>query len=285
MPSSPDIARATADWQALSDSQIVARVVAGETALFELLMRRYNQRLFRALRAVLKNHADAEDALQECYIRAFRELHSFRGQASVSSWLMRIGVNLAIDRRRRQARVVSLEPEALEIEMDRSPALSPATPEDANVSRELRELLEGAIDGLPLAYRTVFVLREVEGLGVRETAESLGIEEATVRTRLHRARRRLRDRLYDRAGATAADVFEFGGATCDRVVAHVLPRLSMQKSRANSGGERVSSQGDRSGRGRDRPFQKRLQGLGIPASRPHSSVGPEKSSTERTRPQ
>jgi len=226
LPSSGIAGGYGAEREALSDSEVVARVCAGDTALFELLMRRHNQRIFRALRAILKNDAEAEDALQECYVRAYRELHTFRGQAQVSTWLTRIGVNLAIDRHRRQARIVSMEPAALEIELDRSVAPDSVTPEDARVTRELHDLLEGAIDDLPLDYRAVFVLREIEGLDTKDTAESLGITESTVKTRLHRARSRLREALYDRAGATAADVFRFGGERCDRVVARVLAALT-----------------------------------------------------------
>lgn len=215
------------DPAALSDSEVVARVRAGDTALFELLMRRHNQRLFRTLRAILKSDGEAEDALQECYVRAYRKLHTFEDRARVSTWLTRIGVNLALDRLRRQARVVSLDPEAFAAELDRSGERAPVNPEDANVSRELAGLLERAIDALPLAYRSVFVMREIEGLGTRDTAESLGIEEATVKTRLHRARGRLRETLYEHAGSTAPDVFRFGGARCDRVVAGVLERLAV----------------------------------------------------------
>jgi len=222
---------------ALTDAEVVARVRSGETALFELLMRRHNERLFRTLRAILRCDVEAEDAMQECYLRAYRELHTFEGRSRLSTWLTRIGVNLALDRRRRQSRLVFLGSDALEVSLETSATPGPVTPEAAQVSRELTRLLVTAIDDLPLDYRAVYVLREVEGLGTRETAESLGILEATVKTRLYRARARLREVLAGCAGASAAEVFRFGGERCNRVVARVLARLpGCRSGESTSGG-------------------------------------------------
>jgi len=211
------------DWP--SDVEVVTRVCSGETALFELLMRRHNQRIFRALRAVLRDDSEVEDAMQECYLRAYRQLSTFEQRSTVATWLTRIGVNLALDRRRRAGRIVPLEPHALEKALGAAEVAPGATPEDEYASRELADLLTEAIDELPDGYRAVFVMREIEGLGTRDTAESLGMEEATVKTRLHRARVRLRASLGDRAGASFQDVYEFGGERCNRVVARVLGQL------------------------------------------------------------
>jgi len=221
-PRSKNSVEIEAEREFLSDEEVVARTRSGDTAVFELLMRRHNQLIFRALRAILKDDAEAEDVLQECYVRAYEKLHTFRGEARVSSWMTRIGVNLALDRLRKRGRTVSLEPSSIEVS-------NTGTPEDASATRELNRLLESAIDALPAPYRSVFVLREVEGLGTQDTADSLGIESATVKTRLHRARAHLRKDLYARVGVTAPEVFRFGGERCDRVVASVLAKLSANR--------------------------------------------------------
>lgn len=221
-PRSKNSAKIEAERELLSDEEVVARTRSGDTAVFELLMRRHNQLIFRALRAILKDDAEAEDVLQECYVRAYENLHTFRGEARVSSWMTRIGVNLALDRLRKRGRTVSLDPSSIEVS-------NTGTPEDASAARELNRLLESAIDALPALYRSVFVLREVEGLGTQDTADSLGIESATVKTRLHRARAHLRKDLYARVGVTAPEVFRFGGERCDRVVASVLAKLSANR--------------------------------------------------------
>ena len=214
-----------------SDAVLVGRVLAGETALFERIMRRHNQRVFRAARAIVRDDAEAEDVMQETYTRAFAHLGQFRGDAQLGTWLVRIAVHEAFARVRRQRRLAPLPPgddmEALPMP-DRA---MPIDPERAANNAELRRLLERAIDDLPETYRTVFVLREVEGLSTATTAECLGVSEEVVKTRLLRARTRLRDGLYERAGAVASDAFTFGAERCDRVVAAVLNRLAPDPAR------------------------------------------------------
>lgn len=209
-----------------SDGVLVGRVLAGETALFERIMRRHNQRVFRAARAILRDDAEAEDVMQETYTRAFAHLGQFRGEAQLGTWLVRIAVHEAFARVRRRRRLAPLPPaddmEALPMP-DRA---VPVDPEREANNAELRRLLERAIDDLPETYRTVFVLREVEGLSTATTAECLGVSEEVVKTRLLRARARLRDGLYERAGAVASGAFTFGAERCDRVVAAVLSRLA-----------------------------------------------------------
>jgi len=203
----------------LSDEDIVARVRAGDASLFELIMRRHNQRLYRAARSILRDEAEIEGVLQETYVRAFTHLDQFLGRAQFSTWLTRIAVHEALARRKRRRRVTDLE------EIVDKVASPEAGPEDQAFQTELRRIFEVSIDLVPDAYRTVFVLRDIEGLSTAETAASLSIPEETVKTRLHRARRQLRRQLERALGGTVQDVFAFGNERCDRVVAAVLQRV------------------------------------------------------------
>jgi RNA polymerase sigma-70 factor (ECF subfamily) len=203
------------------DEQIVERVMAGDTPLFEVLMRRYNQRLFRAARAILKDDADAEDVVQEAYVRAFAHLRDFERRASFATWLTKITIYEALARARKRGRFETMDTDD-ETEVA---ATSTADPERAASQRQLAAVVEEAIDRLPVAFRAVLLLRTVEGLSVAETAASLGIAEETVRTRLHRARAALRDCLQERTAEALPQVHPFDGARCDRIVAAVLARL------------------------------------------------------------
>jgi RNA polymerase sigma-70 factor, ECF subfamily len=210
----------------VADEALVPRILAGETALFELIMRRHNQRLYRAARAILNDDAEAEDVMQETYVRAFAHLGQFRGDALLATWLTRIAVHEAFARARRRRRLAALPPDDNDVEtLFMADRPTPADPEREANNAELRGLLERAIDELPETYRTVFVLREVQGLSTATTAECLGVSEEVVKTRLSRARARLRDGLYERAGAVAGSALTFGAERCDRVVAAVLSRL------------------------------------------------------------
>lgn len=221
-------ARAAAATLAPDDAELVRRVVGGDTAAFELLMRRHNRRLYRIARALLRDAAEAEDALQEAYLSAFRALPAFRAEAAVATWLGRIVVNECMDRLRRNARrdnVVTLVPAHGDEEVRQEPAgIEPDTPERAVARAEMRALLERSIDALPQEFRAVFVLRAVQELSVEETAASLGIPEATVRTRHFRARGLLRAAIARDLESAATGLFDFDGARCDRVVARVLGR-------------------------------------------------------------
>jgi RNA polymerase sigma-70 factor (ECF subfamily) len=198
---------------------------------FERLMRRYNQRLFRVARAVLRDDADAEDALQDAYVQAYRKLDGFRGEAELGTWLTRIVINQALMRvrsRSRDRRVVSFTPAGegtRELDVADTRAESPS---DAALRGEVRKVLERRIDELPEVFRTVFVMREVEEMTARETADALGIPEATVRTRLFRARALLREALDRDMESARGGVFGFDGARCDRIVAAVLQRLDAE---------------------------------------------------------
>ena len=212
--------------QLASDLQLIERVRAGEIALYELLMRRHNQRIYRVIRSVVSNDLEAEDILQEAWVRAFEHLNQFAGRANFSTWVARIAFNEALARRRTSARWTPLEDEAGNImpELNRHPTTS-ATPETEAIQGQLGQMLQSAVDTLPETYRSVFVLREVEQLNTSETAECLGLSEEAVKTRLHRSRALLRRELESRMGSTIREAYSFLGARCDRVVARVLERI------------------------------------------------------------
>ena len=207
------------DSAEVSDEQVVERVRGGDTAAFELLMRRHNQRLYRTVRSIVRDEAETEDILQESYMRAYSHLDQFRGQARFATWLTRIAVHEALHRREHRGRVTAIDDVAGAL------ASPGAGPEDGAADRELRHLLEASIDRLSDDFRTVFVLRDVEGLSTAETADSLDIPEETVKTRLHRARRQLQGHLNRAMGASAREVFTFGFHRCDRLVAAVMQRV------------------------------------------------------------
>jgi RNA polymerase sigma-70 factor (ECF subfamily) len=207
---------------ALTDEEAVRRVVEGDTAFFEILMRRHNQRIYRAVRAVLGSEEEVEDVMQQAYLNAYQHLAGFAGEARFSTWLTRIAVNEALARRRKRSGFVQGDDEmTLTLADDRTP-----DPEQQASAAELREVMEREVAALPDAFRTIFVLREVEGLSTAEAAECLGISEDLAKTRLHRARTQLRENLYRRAGVTVSSIFSFGNERCDRVVANVMARLS-----------------------------------------------------------
>jgi RNA polymerase sigma-70 factor (ECF subfamily) len=205
----------------MPDEAIVTRVLAGEPRLFELLMRRYNRRLFRVARAVLRDDGEAEDVAQDAWVRAYAHLAGFEGRARFSTWLTRICVNEALARARRARRLEPLDPDD---DAQETP-MSTATPEQQASDGELRRVLEQAIDALSESFRTVFVMRTVEGLSVAETAECLGVAEETVKTRAFRARALLQRAIVERLDSVAGRAFDFQGARCDRIVARVLERI------------------------------------------------------------
>jgi RNA polymerase sigma-70 factor, ECF subfamily len=225
-----DRAAALASASTLSDAEIVKRVRAGERALFEILMRRHNQRLYRAARAVVKDESEVEDVMQQAYINAFTHLHQFEERSQFSTWLTRITLNEAFGRRRKLRLAASMTGEPSEFEdpenvMDTITSPQP-DPERQAYAQELHRLLEQAVDALPETYRTVFMLRDIEGLSTSEAGEGLGLGDEAVKTRLHRARAMIRRTVTARIGEVAAGAFQFHAPRCDRVVSAVLSRLS-----------------------------------------------------------
>jgi len=220
-----------------TDAEIVARIREGDIALFEVLMRRHNQRVYRVARAVVKDETDAEDVMQQAYINAFMHLDQFEERAQFSTWLTRITLHEALARRRRS----HAHPTASITDGDQDGELMDeliapdADPERQAYSAQLTHVLENAVDALPEAYRIVFALRDVEGLSTAETAASLSLSEEAVKTRLHRARAMLRRTLADQFGAASTQAFQFHASRCDRVVSAVLARI-LPPSAASSDG-------------------------------------------------
>jgi RNA polymerase sigma-70 factor (ECF subfamily) len=204
---------------------VVARVLAGETALFELLMRRHNQRVYRIARSIVRDDDEAQDVTQQAYLSAYANLSQFAGDASFATWLTRIAINTALARTQKRTRraEVTLMSDAQQGE---EPLISPLrTPEEHASGREMRDLIEAAIDRLPELYRVVFMMREVQQLDVTETSSCLDISESNVKVRLHRAKAMLRDALCTQLDRAAEQAFPFLGERCDRIVEAVMSQL------------------------------------------------------------
>jgi RNA polymerase sigma-70 factor (ECF subfamily) len=216
---------------ALDDIELARRIASGDNVAFETVMRRHNGMLFRVARSILKDDHEAEDALQEAYVDAYGQIAKFRGDAKLSTWLTRIVINEALGRLRKRKRdgvvvpLTAAQPDAQEREEPVLDDRSSESPENAVLRSEVRRLLEQKVDKLPVAYRTVFIMREVEEMTVEETAMCLSIPSATVRTRLFRARALLRESLARELDMATIGVFAFAGERCDRIVAGVLRRV------------------------------------------------------------
>jgi RNA polymerase sigma-70 factor (ECF subfamily) len=211
------------------DAELVRRALARDEAAVRAIMQSNNRRLYRLARGILRNDSEAEDVVQETYVRAFTHLEQFRGDSSLATWLGRIAINEALGRLRRQRPGVelnSLPPGALEAQIIQFP-LSAASedPEKSMAQREIQHVVEHAIDELPEAFRIVFITRVIEGMNVEETAEILGLKPETVKTRLHRARTMLRDNVEKKIGPVVMEAFPFAGKRCERLTDSVLKRL------------------------------------------------------------
>jgi RNA polymerase sigma-70 factor (ECF subfamily) len=207
------------DSHAPTDAAVIARVLAGDAGSFEVLMRRYNRRVYRAARAVLRDEGEAEDVVQDAWVRAYTHLRQFSGRASFATWLTRIAFHESLARRRYRVRHLPLDEHAAALPAPTRP------PEQEVGAQQVASALEAAIDALPAPYRMAFVLRDLEGLGTAEAAACLEVPEATVKTRLHRARALLRSRLDAMLDISVDGVYAFGGPRCDRVVAAVMARI------------------------------------------------------------
>ena len=222
-----------APYTDLADADLASRVAARDHSAFEALMRRYNGRLFRVARSVLKDDADAEDAVQDAYLEAYKHMDQFRGDSQLSTWLTRITINQALMRLRKQKRDRVVVPFAASSDDERTSMEEQLPDENAEAATsavlraEVRRMMEQRIDQLPASFRAVFIMRDVEEMSVQETADALGIPSATVRTRLFRARALLRDSLTRDFDHATSDVFSFAGARCDRIVARVLERVEV----------------------------------------------------------
>jgi len=222
----PQTAPARAD-----DTELVRRAMARDGAAVRAIMQANNRRLYRLARGILRNDGEAEDVVQETYVRAFTHLESFRGDSSLATWLARIAMNEALGRLRRQRPNVDIDrlaPGALEAQIIQFPLSATVDdPEKSMAQREIQHVVEHAIDELPEAFRVVFITRVIEGMNVEETAEILDIKPETVKTRLHRARAMLRDNVEKKIGPVLMEAFPFAGRRCERLTDAVLKRLDL----------------------------------------------------------
>jgi RNA polymerase sigma-70 factor (ECF subfamily) len=213
------------------DVDLVRRAIARDGDAFRLIMQRYNQRLYRIARSILRNDGEAEDVVQEAYVRAFTHLDSFRGDSSLATWISRITINEALGRLRKQRPTVDIatfESQRTPAEIIQFPLTSKADdPERTMAQRQLLQLVEQATDNLPEVYRVVFITRVIEGMSVEDTAELLGLRPETVKTRLHRARKMVREQLDKQIGPVLMDAFPFAGRRCERMTSEVMKRLGL----------------------------------------------------------
>ena len=212
-----------------NDTELVQRALARDAGAFRAIMKAHNRRLYRIARSILRNNADAEDAVQEAYVSAFTNLASYRGEGSLKSWLSRIVINEALGRMRQRHSSIdlaALEQQQCEAQVIQFPQSTPNDdPERTMAQRQIIHLVEQATDNMPEAFRLVFVTRVIEGMSIEETSELLGIKPETVKTRLHRARQLVRDQLEKEIGPILTDAFPFAGRRCERVTEAVMMRL------------------------------------------------------------
>jgi|SRR5215469_974816 len=220
------------DLNALGDAQLVQLVLRRDSSAFRTLIQRHNRRLYRLARAVVRDDNEAEDVVQEAYVRAFAALEDFRGDSSLTTWLSRIVLNEALGRVRRRrptvdwAAIENQEPSQGQV-IPFPLATPQLDPERTMAQREIQRLLEHAIDDLPEDFRTVLVARGIEEMSIKETANLLGIRAATVKTRLHRARQLLKQALEKHVDSALTDVFPFDGRRCERMTSVVLQRFGL----------------------------------------------------------
>jgi RNA polymerase sigma-70 factor (ECF subfamily) len=214
-----------------TDVELVRRALARDEAAVRAIIQANNRRLYRLARGILRNDSEAEDVVQETYVRAFTHLESFRGDASLATWLSRIAMNEALGRLRRQRPSVDvndLAPGVLEAQIIPFPlAAASEDPEKSMAQREIQQVVEHAIDELPEAFRIVFITRVIEGMNVEETAELLALKPDTVKTRLHRARAMLRENVEKKIGPVVMEAFPFAGKRCERLTEAVLKKLGL----------------------------------------------------------
>jgi RNA polymerase sigma-70 factor (ECF subfamily) len=208
----------------LDDAEVVRRVLAGEVELFEVLLRRHDPRVYRTVRAILRDESEAEDAMQSAWVRAYQHLGDWAGASSFTTWLLKIAANEALGRLRRRGRLVPVEDE----EDGDGGIMDPRAedPEERAAAHETVRLLERAVDSLSTPYRSVYMLREIEELSTAETAEALGLSEEAVKVRLHRARGMLREALGEAIGRAAPEAFQFLAPRCNRMVERVMAAIA-----------------------------------------------------------
>lgn len=220
-------------YDEVDDNGLVELARSGDAAVFRVIMQRHNRRLYRVARGILGHDADTEDVVQETYVKAFKNLARFRGESSLATWLTRIAINEALGRKRKRRPTIDLSKlDMIDEQGEVRVLIFPGAPVDGNPESdanraEIRRLLERAVDDLPDAFRIVFVMRDIEQMNVEETASQLEIPPETVKTRLHRARRLLREALQEKLGSALQDTYSFDGERCERMTGAVLLRMGM----------------------------------------------------------
>jgi len=213
------------DFDRLPDSAVVGRILSGEKALFELLLRRHNQKLYRVIRTYLRDTQDIEDTMQEAYLKAFNKLHQFRGDSGFATWLVRIGINEALQRikKNKVKSIQEFNADSDTLEHLQLPDLRGMNPEKIAIGKEMKSLIESAIDTLPEKYRVIYVLKEVQGMETSELCECLGISENNAKVRIHRAKILMKESLLQLS--SDIQIFEFGNAKCDSITNQVMRKI------------------------------------------------------------
>lgn len=209
----------------ITESELIKRIIAGEKELYEILVRRNNQKLFRVVRSYLKDGNEIEVIMQNTYVLAYTKLYQFNHKAAFSTWLIRIGINEALARLKEKGKVILLNDDRNDTthKVFTIPDHKQLNPQEKMIQKETKQLLEGAIDQLEPKYRTVYILKEVEEMSIKEVAESLNITEANVKVRAHRAKKMLKEIIYE--SSVTSSVFEFGNSKCDRLTERVMNRI------------------------------------------------------------
>lgn len=207
----------------VEESEIIKRILGGEKELYEILVRRNNQKLYRVIRSYIKDEVDIEDIMQDSYIKAFTKLYQFKLESTFSTWLIRIGINESLARLKQKGKLYSLNVQLDDLKHKKVfeiPDNKQLNPQEKMIRNEAKQLLENAIDYLDTKYKTIYMMKEVEEMSLKEIAIALDLSEANVKVRLHRSKKMLREKLYE--VANDRNVFEFGFSRCDRITENVM---------------------------------------------------------------
>ncbi|HZK06660.1 MAG TPA: RNA polymerase sigma factor [Bacteroidales bacterium] len=210
----------------IEESEVIKRIIGGEKELYEILVRRNNQKLYRVIRSYIKEEAEVEDIMQDSYVKAFTKLYQFKLESSFSTWLIRIGINETLARLREKGKLYDFNGQSDDLKSDlifEIPDDKQLNPQDKMIRNEAKQLLENAIDQLDIKYRTVYIMKEVEEMSINEIATALDLTEVNVKVRIHRSKEMLKEKLYEVTNDN--NVFEFGFSRCDRITEGVMQRI------------------------------------------------------------
>ncbi len=210
----------------IEESEVIKRILGGEKEFYEILVRRNNQKLYRVIRSYVKDEAEVEDLMQDSYVKAFTKLHQFKLESSFSTWLVRIGINESLARLREKGKLYDLNGQSDDLKSDlifEIPDDKQLNPQDKMIRKESKQILENAIDQLDIKYRTVYIMKEVEEMSLKDIAFALDLTETNVKVRLHRSKEMLKEKLYEISNEK--EVFEFGFGRCDRITEGVMQRI------------------------------------------------------------